>query len=68
MHITSSLLPSETTKITNYKKNLPKSANQNHKRCVPKSPNKREQKSRYVVGVSEPGITFELDVSGAFCF
>jgi len=30
------------SKITNYRKNLPKSPNQNHKRCVTKSRNKKQ--------------------------
>jgi len=46
-----------TTKITNHRKNLPKSRNQNHKGCVTKSPNKRQQKiTKRRRG--EPGITF----------
>ena len=32
----------ETTKITNYRKNVQKSPNQNHRRCVTKSQNKRQ--------------------------
>jgi len=48
-----------TTKITNYRKNLPKSQNQNHKRCVTKSPNKTQQKSRNVAGVNQ-ALSLEL--------